>query len=590
MISVFTRFPPASRLAPTPGWASGTGRETATHIVAAEVLLHPKHPTANISPYIGLGGTPVKNGAAWFLIVCTLTQIASGADRPHNIFDDDWAPRKSTEAPPRPTTAKSYVLPPASSRAKSKAPPTSKPADSVPPSPPAPKSVRRAIPTKSELAAVRATMRDVFAEQLTDVSIPGRRKLATALLAQADKSAELPVDQFVLLSAAIDAAVDAADLDFALQAADRMAKRFAVDGLGIKSEAVTSRGPKPPTPEAAAANVQAALELTNDLAAADDFATALRVCAAIQPAAASDATLRARVLQRQRELVLGREAADRFARDVEKLKASPDDPALNLAVGRYACFVKREWDGGLTFLAKGSDSGLKSLASEELAMSSTPDAIARVADAWWDAGAAARQGDAASRAAMAAHASDLYQRVVERMEGLRRQQVEKRIAQVAQANAPPVKPNELLPTMEGTHHTTNQGVVVLTGDDRISTTESYKTPVAFRIVAQTDSTNIRLAYAADEIVFNWEVNPRELRIDGGPAGGHHRAGAGLVPRNTWVTIDLVVARDLMTISVDGEQRHSISADFSRINQRLSIYPSHGSTVMVRSLQLGRPTQ
>ncbi len=63
-----------------------------------------------------------------------------------------------------------------------------------------------------------------------------------------------------------------------------------------------------------------------------------------------------------------------------------------------------------------------------------------------------------------------------------------------------------------------------------------------------------------------------------------------MPKNTWVTIDLVVAKGRMTISVDGLVRHTVDADFSNVEQRLSIYPSHGSTVMVRSVQVASPNR
>jgi len=58
------------------------------------------------------------------------------------------------------------------------------------------------------------------------------------------------------------------------------------------------------------------------------------------------------------------------------------------------------------------------------------------------------------------------------------------------------------------------------------------TSVAFRVLAQTDSTNIRLAYACDDIIFNWENNANELRINGGPGGGKHKPGPGAVPTKT----------------------------------------------------------
>ena len=49
-------------------------------------------------------------------------------------------------------------------------------------------------------------------------------------------------------------------------------------------------------------------------------------------------------------------------------------------------------------------------------------------------------------------------------------------------------------------------------------------------LAKTDSTNLRLAYAADDLVFNWESDPTTLRVNGGPANGKDKKGAGAIPR------------------------------------------------------------
>ncbi|MGA2231930.1 MAG: NPCBM/NEW2 domain-containing protein, partial [Tepidisphaeraceae bacterium] len=150
-------------------------------------------------------------------------------------------------------------------------------------------------------------------------------------------------------------------------------------------------------------------------------------------------------------------------------------------------------------------------------------------------------------------------------------------------------PRELIHSMKGTYASFDGGVYVIRQDgQRISTTESYKPPVAFRLVAQTDSTNIRMAYAADQIIFNWEDGPDELRIDGGPANGRHQAHAGNVPINKWVTIDEVVYPDSMAIFVDGKQRYFTTANFSKVNDPFSIFQGASSVVKVRSLLVGQP--
>jgi hypothetical protein len=211
-----------------------------------------------------------------------------------------------------------------------------------------------------------------------------------------------------------------------------------------------------------------------------------------------------------------------------------------------------------------------------------PEDLSNLADNWWNL--AAKRPDSISRAAITAHSVALYERALKNITGLRKMQIQKRLAEIAAAAR---GATELLPGMQGKSVANDNGIVLLKSGDKITTSESYKTPVAFRMVLQTESTDFRIAYAAEEIIFNWEYDANELRIGGGPANGHHKKGAGGVPKKTWVTIDLVVKTDSMTISVDGEERQAVKADFSRIDQPLSIL-SHTSPLMVKSVQMTRP--
>src|SRR5439155_8519655 len=51
---------------------------------------------------------------------------------------------------------------------------------------------------------------------------------------------------------------------------------------------------------------------------------------------------------------------------IAALKKQPDDPAANLAVGKYLCLSKGDWLDGLPYLAKSGDATLKELAVLDL--------------------------------------------------------------------------------------------------------------------------------------------------------------------------------------------------------------------------------
>lgn len=126
--------------------------------------------------------------------------------------------------------------------------------------------------------------------------------------------------------------------------------------------------------------------------------------------------------------------------------------------------------------------------------------------------------------------------------------------------------------------------VKLEGKQSVTTRASFRPPVQVTIVAKTDSTDLRVGYAAKQVIFNWSEGRSELRVDGGPANGQHKAGAGLIPTNKYVTIKWVVTRSKQTIYVDGELRYEHSGDYSTIDDPVSVF-SNKSKVTVRTIKV-----
>jgi hypothetical protein len=137
---------------------------------------------------------------------------------------------------------------------------------------------------------------------------------------------------------------------------------------------------------------------------------------------------------------------------------------------------------------------------------------------------------------------------------------------------------------------TREGIVsqeglVLRDGDRLCTPGAFKPPVDITIVAMTDSTDLRIGYTADQVIFNWELNPEELRVDGGPANGLHKAGAGSIPRGQFVTIRWNVTPGHEAIYVDDELRFEHDGDYSGINKCVTVFPAAGSQVTVKSIKV-----
>lgn len=129
----------------------------------------------------------------------------------------------------------------------------------------------------------------------------------------------------------------------------------------------------------------------------------------------------------------------------------------------------------------------------------------------------------------------------------------------------------------------SRGGIVLKGSDRLTTPDAFRPPVEITIVARTDSTNLRIAYAADQIIFNWENNEDQLRVDGGPANGHHTDGAGRIPAGKYVLIRWDVTPEHQAIYVNNKLRFENCGNYSKVNKQVSIFPANGSKVTVKSV-------
>ncbi len=129
--------------------------------------------------------------------------------------------------------------------------------------------------------------------------------------------------------------------------------------------------------------------------------------------------------------------------------------------------------------------------------------------------------------------------------------------------------------------------IVLDEDDRLVTPINFKPPVEINITAKTDSTNLRIGYAADMVIFNWEADPKQLRVEGGPASGKHIRGAGLIPTDKFVTVKWIVTDHQQSIYVDGHLRFMDVADYSDVEKPVCVFPAVHSTVTVKSLTIKR---
>jgi hypothetical protein len=109
-------------------------------------------------------------------------------------------------------------------------------------------------------------------------------------------------------------------------------------------------------------------------------------------------------------------------------------------------------------------------------------------------------------------------------------------------------------------------------------------------VARTDSSNLRLFYGDKGVViFNWEVNPSELR-HADPKTGEISglAKLGSIPRNQWVTVTWTITKTQSIVAVNGVERATFPGDYSNFRGQVGVGTYGNAVVTLRSLTIEPP--
>jgi hypothetical protein len=115
------------------------------------------------------------------------------------------------------------------------------------------------------------------------------------------------------------------------------------------------------------------------------------------------------------------------------------------------------------------------------------------------------------------------------------------------------------------------------------TTTVFKPPFTLKTVAKTDSTNLRLYWHVGEIIFNWEVSVRRLKVHDPDTGRWWDAeDQGFLTVDQWHEIVWQIAPGSMRVLVDGQLRFERAGRWDDIAAPLAIGPCFGSAVTVRS--------
>ena len=303
------------------------------------------------------------------------------------------------------------------------------------------------VPDATAQQTAKKAAGELFADRFKQAKTTAEKTaLATDMMDAAAKVQAGSADQYVLLRIARDVAAGTGDAATALQAAERLLEQFDEPAAELIGDTLLTAAREATTSAQHKAVAEAALNFAGQLADADQYETALRLCEAARSSAQ-----RARLYPLAKELTGQIEEVKRqqllsedYRKALSVLEDKPTDPEANLAAGRHLCFVKGDWKRGVPMLALGSDAAMKGAAIKDLRGATSAEEQAAIGDAWWDL-AETWQGE--ERDTLRLRAGFWYRQAIAELEGLSRLKVEQRISQLG-SEAPESKASEPVPVGE----------------------------------------------------------------------------------------------------------------------------------------------
>jgi hypothetical protein len=243
------------------------------------------------------------------------------------------------------------------------------------------------VPSEDAQTEALTLLREVYKDEYAQAKTAEQKAdLARKMIQKAAQTRDDPPSHYILLRVARDLAIQAGYADVALLAVDRISATYDVDEVKMKAEAVERLPTFCRTPQQNETLAGVVTPLMEACLAADKVQEASEL---------SQIALGAARATRKKEVLTEAIARNKHVQEMvtvyERVKtahialeSSPTDPEANLIVGKHLCFIKGDWEKGLSMLARGSDDRLKALAVKELeGVKDAPDQV-KLGDGWRD--------------------------------------------------------------------------------------------------------------------------------------------------------------------------------------------------------------
>ncbi len=292
------------------------------------------------------------------------------------------------------------------------------------------------IPDKATIAAKTKEIRQIFKDDYTTRDTAVRLALAQRLGRDAQSTVDDPTVAYVLATEARDQATQVGDYETFVAVGRFLTERYRIDTF---DDDIVAFGKMPiatnKSTELYSGLIDEISSRVDDLCGRDDFERATRYAnvAKVIATKASDPETAQEWTARVKEFATLKTQFGMYKAAKEALRVDPADATASAKWGTYLCLVRGDFTEGLPYLARGDDKTLAELAKRETNSNRNAAETVAMADIWWSYGERTK----AFRPQAWRHASELYGAALPDLTGLAATKVEKRLADIASASAPP---------------------------------------------------------------------------------------------------------------------------------------------------------
>ena len=271
---------------------------------------------------------------------------------------------------------------------------------------PPPRQDRAAVPTHEVRDEALKELRDTFRASYAARDVDSRRNLARDLVKTSATFREESLnDYYTYLYEAHEIASQVGEIEAGFAAINLMNEVFEVDGRALKVSFVKKVAGDVRADERCAV-LSEVLPLIGGCVEQEEYGSATELLGSLADfwESCEDKGLEEAAATASHVCAEFRKV-ERYKR---KLESNPEDTRANDRVGRFYCFVRADFETGLSMLARSGSRGLRLLAVADLAMGGDSEAQLKLGESWLEYAEGCKKGDA--RATSASRAAYWFER------------------------------------------------------------------------------------------------------------------------------------------------------------------------------------